>query len=140
MGFFSKNLRSKAPSNLAALLADYGRQQFNRASGASLDQATDAFLTSISYPKPDAERLPLIEAVRTTGLREGGWAASGAWEVLFANFLSPVPQDVLDQLSEARVKFFLTLERPDIYQFMNIEDSMTLKRIDPAAYERISPF
>lgn len=69
---------------------------------------------------------------------EGGWTVYGAWDVLIA-FLDPVPEAVLDELSEARVRFLLSLDHPNIGFHFNGFDFITLKRIDPEAYERLSP-
>jgi hypothetical protein len=112
-------LRSAIPTDLAKLLDDYGRKKFNRSAGLNLEPATHELVASIMMPKPAEEWLPLIEAIRETGVRRGGWTACGGWEVLFANFLSPVPDSILDELSEVRVRFLLTLDRPNTGAFMN---------------------
>lgn len=89
--------------------------------------------------RPDeALRAQLIQEIRAVGLREGGWTVYGAWDVLIA-FLDPVPQEVLDELSEARVRFLLSLDLANLGNHLNSFDFITLKRVDPDEYARLSP-
>jgi hypothetical protein len=54
-------------------------------------------------------------------------------------FLDPTPQDVLDELSEARVRFLLDLNHPKLGWHLNGYDMITLERLDPDAYARFHP-
>lgn len=140
MGLFSRQPNSALPSNAASLLADWGRREFDRTAQPEIREDTDEFITDLEHHRlPEELRPRLIQEIREVGLREGGWTVYGAWDVLIA-FLDPVPEEILDELSEARVRFLLSLNNPRIGDHLNGFDSMTLQRIDPAAYERISPF
>lgn len=85
-----------------------------------------------------AQRSELTSAVREVGLASGGWAVCGAWEVIVA-FLDPTPQEILDELSEARVRYLLSLDHPNLGWHLNGEDMITLQRLDPDAYARLQP-
>lgn len=130
-----------SPDNVAELLADWGRHEFDRRAQPGIRDDTDAFIGDLEYHRvPEELRPQLVQEIREVGMREDGWVVYGAWDVLIA-FLEPVtPQEVLDELSEARVRFLLSLDHPDLGLHLNGFDSMTLRRIDPAAYERLSPF
>jgi hypothetical protein len=126
------------PDGAAALLADWGRREFDRTAQPEIREDTDEFISDIEHRRlPEESRPQLIQEIREIGLREGGWTAYGAWDVLIA-FVDPIPQTVLDELSEARVRFLLSLDRPDIGNHFNSFDFLALQRIDPGAYERLS--
>jgi hypothetical protein len=128
------------PSNAATLLADWGRREFDRTAQPEIREDTDEFITDLEYHRvPEELRPQLVQEIREVALREGGWTAYGAWDVLIA-FLDPVPEEILDELSEARVRFLLSLSDPGIANHFNSFDLITLQRIDPGAYKRISPF
>ena len=138
MGLLSRKPKSLLPDNAVELLADWGRREFDRRVQPDIREDTDAFISDIEYHRmPEELRPQLTQEIRELGMGEGGWTVYGAWDVLAA-FLDP-PREVLDELSEARVRFLLSLDHPDLYMHLNGEDSMTLKRIDPDAYARIQP-
>jgi hypothetical protein len=139
LGLFNRQPKSALPSNAATLLADWGRREFDRTAQPEIREDTDEFITDIEYRRlPEELRPQLIQEIREVGLREGGWTAYGAWDVLIA-FLDPVPEEILDELSEARVRFLLSLDHPNIGNHFNSYDFIMLQRIDPDAYKRISP-
>jgi hypothetical protein len=138
MSFFNRQPKSALPSNAATLLADWGRREFDRSAQPEIREDTDTFISDIEHRRvPEESRPQLIAEIRELGLREGGWTAYGAWDVLIA-FLDPVPQETLDELSEARVRFLLGLDHPNIGNHFNSCDFITLQRLDPDAYERLS--
>jgi len=138
MGFFDRQPKSALPANISELLADWGRREFDRFAQPTIREDTDAFISEIEYRQiPEKSRPALAEEIKELGLREGGWTAYGAWDVLIA-FLD-VTEEELTELSEARVRFLLSLDHPNIGMHFNSFDFMTLQRIDPEAYERISP-
>ena len=51
----------------------------------------------------------------------------------------PHPKEVLDELSEARVRYLLSLDHPNLGWHLNGEDIITLQRRDPDAYARLQP-
>jgi hypothetical protein len=127
------------PSNVAELLADWGRREFDRTAQPEIREDTDEFITAIEHRRlPEELRPRLREEIREVGMREGGWTVYGAWDVLIA-FLDPVSEEILDELSEARVRFLLSLDDPNIANHFNSFDFIMLRRIDPDAYERLSP-
>jgi len=126
------------PSNVAALLADWGRREFDRRAQPEIRPDTDEFIGDLEYRRvPEELRPQLAREIRDIGLRERGWVVYGAWDVVIA-FLDPAPQEILDELGEARVRFLLDLDHPNIAFHFNSYDFMTLKQIDPEAYERLS--
>jgi len=139
MALFNRQPKSVLPSNAATLLADWGRREFDRTAQPEIREDTNEFIGSIEYRHvPEESRPQLIQEIREVGLREGGWTVYGAWDVLIA-FLDPVPPEILDELSEARVRFLLSLDHPNIGYHLNSFDFIMLERIDPDAYERLSP-
>ncbi|HEV7563923.1 MAG TPA: hypothetical protein VGO24_10540 [Solirubrobacterales bacterium] len=127
------------PSNAASLLADWGHHEFDRTAQPEIREDTNEFIGDIEHHRlPDGLLPQLIAEIHELGLREGGWTVCGAWDVLIA-FMDPVPEEVLDELSEARVRFLLDLNRPDIGMYLNSFDLITLRRIDPNAHARLSP-
>lgn len=139
MGLFSRPPRSVLPDNIAELLTDWGRREFDRAAQPDIREDTSEFIGSIEYRRPPEElRLRLIEGIREVGVREGGWTVYGAWDVVVA-FLDPVPQEILDELLEARVRFLLSLEHSNLYNHLNSEDLIMIQRLDPDEYARLSP-
>jgi hypothetical protein len=138
MGFFNRQPKSALPDNAAELLADWGRREFDRTAQPEIREDTDAFITNIEHHRMPEELRPwLAQEIREVALSEGGWTAYGAWDVLIA-FLDP-PQETLDELSEARVRFLLSLGHPNLYMHLNTFDLMMLQRLDPDEYARMSP-
>ena len=139
MGFFSRRPKSVLADNGAALLADWGKREFDRTAQPEIREDTDRFITELEHHRVPKESVPqLIEEIREIGLREGGWTVYGAHDVL-VGFLEPVPQGTVEELSEARVRFLLGLNHPDIGLHLNGYDLMTLRQMDPGAYERLLP-
>jgi hypothetical protein len=127
------------PANAAQLLADWGHREFDRTAQPEIREDTDRFIGDLEHHRIPVESRPqLIQEIRQLGLREGGWTVYGAWDVLIA-FLDPVPPEILDELSEARVRFLLSLDHPSIGNHFNSFDFIMLERIDPEAYRRLSP-
>lgn len=138
MGLLSRKPKSPLPDNAAELLADWGRHTFDRTSQPEIREDTSEFIMIFERGLDQAQRSELTDAVREVGLASGGWAVCGAWEVIAA-FLDPTPQEVLDELSKARVRFLLSLDRPNLGWHLNSEDMITLQRLDPDAYARLQP-
>lgn len=126
------------PDNAAELLADWGRHTFDRTSQPEIREDTSEFIMIFERGLDQAQRSELTSAVREVGLASGGWAVCGAWEVIVA-FLDPTPQEVLDELNEARVRYLLSLDHPNLGWHLNGEDMITLQRLDPDAYARLQP-
>jgi hypothetical protein len=126
------------PDNAAVLLADWGRHTFDRTSQPEIREDTSEFIMLFERGLDQAQRSELTSAVREAGLASGEWAVCGAWEVIVA-FLDPTPQEVLDELSEARVRYLLSLDHPNLSWHLNGEDMITLQRLDPDAYARLQP-
>lgn len=138
MGLFSRKPQSPLPKNAAELLADWGRHEFDRIAQPEIREDTSEFIMVFERGHDQARRGELTEAVRDVGLSSGGWAVCGAWDVIMA-FLDPTPQEVLDELSEARVRFLLSLDHPKLGWHLNTDDMITLQRLDPDAYARLQP-
>lgn len=126
------------PENAAELLADWGRREFDRIAQPEIREDTSEFIMVFERGHDQARRTELTEAVRVVGLSSGGWTVCGAWDVIMA-FLDPTPQERLDELSEARVRFLLSLEHPKLGWHLNSDDMITLHRLDPNAYARLQP-
>jgi hypothetical protein len=138
MSFFGRTSRAVLPPNASELLADWGRREFDRVNLPSIREDTDEFIMTLERRPDEALRDKLIQEIRSVGLRDGEWTAYGAFEVLVA-FLYSVPQEILDDVSETRVRFLLGLGRSDIGDRFNSFDFITLKRLDPQEYARLSP-
>lgn len=138
MGLFNRQPRSALPDYAAEMLADWAQTEFDRAAHPKIAPETDEFIMSLEM-RPSERRVQLINEIYELGMRVGGWTACGAWDVLFANFLSPVPDEILDELSRVRVRFFLSLGHPNLHLYLNSVDSITMRDLDPEAYARIHP-
>jgi hypothetical protein len=129
MGLFSRKPKSPLPANLAEVLAEWGRA-FPPPGVAKGDvsQSTDAFVHSLIFL--DAEQLrEAVAGIRESGLREGGWTAYGAWELLNMTYVREVPREVLDELSEPRVRLIHSLGLPGFPGALCVDDAMAWKRV-----------
>jgi hypothetical protein len=138
MSIFRRTSSVALPANAAELLADWGRHEFDRRSHPQIRDDTSDLITIFEHHLEDKVRVQFIREVREVGLREGGWTVCGAQDLLVA-FLEPVPQEILDEMGEARVRFLLSLDRQDLGLHLNTLDMMTLMRIDPGQYSRFFP-
>lgn len=138
MGLLSRKPKGPLPDNAAELLADWGRREFDRTAQPEIREDTSEFIMIFERAVDQDRRAELTAALREVGLSSGGWTVYGAWDVVIA-FLDPAPQKVLDELSEARVRFLMSLDHPNIAMHLNGFDSMTLERLDPEAYARLQP-
>jgi hypothetical protein len=140
MGFFSRKPQTLFPQNLAALLADWGEREFDRRSHPGIADETDRFVTSLNTSRDVRERRPeAIAEIRDAGLGAGGWSVYGAWEILSATFLSPVPDEVPAELIEPRVRFLHDLGHPKLSQHLNTYDMVAYERLFPEEYARMFP-
>lgn len=135
MGLLRRKPKGPLPDNAAELLADWGRREFDRTAQPEIREDTSDFISTLERGLDDRQRAELTDAIREAGLGNGGWTVYGAWDVVIA-FLDPAPQEVLDELSEARVRFLLSLDHPKLDWHLNGEDMITLERVDPDAYAR----
>lgn len=140
MGFFSRRPQPLFPQNTAALLAEYGRQQFDRRTYPDVSPATDELILSLTTSSDIRERRPeAIETIKQIGLSADGWSVYGAWDVLYANFLDPVPEEVLEELIEPRVRFLHTLNHPQLKMHLSTPDILEYQRLFPAAFAQMYP-
>jgi hypothetical protein len=66
-------------------LPDWGRHEFDRTTQPEIRADTDEFIDYIEHRRvPEESRPRLIQEIRELALREGGWTAYGAWDVLIA--------------------------------------------------------
>ncbi len=151
MRFFQRSSHSPPQRNLAALLAEWGRARFEGIDVAArmseeAQQYRDEILNMGHHHQDKAfpaRRQAAISEIREAGLREGGWAVYGAWEAVdmmhaqFA-FLEP-PEDVMQELLEARVKFLHELNPPDLAMHLNSYDSIAFRRLFPERHAVLFP-
>jgi hypothetical protein len=128
------------PGNTADLLADFGRSEFDRSAHGEASSATNEFLVSLRTSADiRRQRAEAIDEIKRIGLNEGGWSVYGAWNVLDANYLDPVPADVLDELLESRVRFLRTLDHPNLARHLNSSDMLAYQRAFPDEFARMFP-
>jgi hypothetical protein len=93
-------------------------------------EATERFMRSlISLGTEDMRRA--VDEIREVGLKEGGWTAYGAWEILNMTYTRDVPQAYLDELSEPRVRLIHSLNVPGFPNALCIDDDLAWKRVFP---------
>jgi hypothetical protein len=96
-------------------------------------------ILSLRLPDVQGRRLDAIEEIKQIGLSEGGWVVYGAWEVLYANFLNPVPAEVCEELIEPRVRFLQSLGHPRLKMFLNSLDMIAYQRLFPEEFAQMFP-
>jgi hypothetical protein len=109
MSLFSRQPKSVLPPNLAALLAEWGRAFPPPGVPEGSTDAVDDFVHGLISLQPEQMR-EAVTGIRDVGLREGGWTAYGAWELLNMTCTRDVPPEFLRELSEPRVRLIHSLE------------------------------
>jgi hypothetical protein len=150
MGLFSRPSRSKQQRDLGPILAEWGQSKFEGRSregnmSAETEQFKDEIMSMGFHQDSDfpARRLAAIQEIREVGLREGGWTVYGAWEavdMMHAQFsdLHP-PDDVMQELVEARVRFLRTLNDPTLAMHLNTPDILAFLDLFPEDHARMFP-
>jgi hypothetical protein len=129
MGLFSKKPKSLLPPNPAAVLAEWGRAfpPPGVPKGDTSD-VTENFIHSL-IPLGPEEMREVVNEIREIGLREGGWTAYGAWELLNMTYTRDVPREFLHELSEPRVRLIRSLNMPGYPDALCVDDSIAWKRV-----------
>jgi hypothetical protein len=132
------------------MLAEWGQCKFEGGSWeGNMSTGTKQFkdeIMSMGFHRDTAFPTRLrtaIQEIRDAGLREGGWTVVGAWEavdMMHAQFgdLHP-PDDIMQELLEARVRFLRTLNEPRLAMHMNTNDLSEFLRLFPDEYARMFP-
>jgi hypothetical protein len=150
MGLFSRGSKPAPQRDFAPMLAEWGQSRFEgRSREGNMTPETEQFMDEImsmgfhrdsTFP---ARRLAAIQEIREVGLREGGWTVYGAWEALdmmHAQFrdLHP-PEDIMQELMEARVRFLQTLNDPKLATRLNTPDMLAFLDLFPEDHARMFP-
>jgi hypothetical protein len=149
MGFFSRQSQPPPQGDLARLLAEWGQVKYEGREWSSLSPEAAGFrdeVMSMGFEHDshaETRRMARIQEIRAVGLREGGWAVYGAWEALdmmHAQFsdLHP-PEDVMQELVEARVRFLRTLNDPQLKMHLNTPDMLAFLDLFPDDHARMFP-
>jgi hypothetical protein len=150
MGLFSRRAESLPQRDLARILAEWGQSRFEgKSRDGGMSPETEQFKDEImsmgfqrdsSFP---ARRLAAIQEIREVGLREGGWTVYGAWEavdLMHAQYLDlHPPDDVMQELVEARVRFLQTLDEPRLAMHLNTPDMLAFLDLFPEDHARMFP-
>lgn len=150
MGLFSRRSKLPPQRDLARMLAEWGQSRFDGESAeASMSPDAKQFkdeMMNMGFHRDSAfpDRLQAtVQEIRDVGLREGRWAVVGAWkavDVIHAPFGDlHAPDDVMEELLEARVRFLQSLNEPELAQHMNSNDLGRLLRLFPDDYARLFP-
>jgi hypothetical protein len=129
MGLFSRKSNPLLPPNLAAVLAEWGRAF--PPPGVPKDdtsEMTDKFIYSLISLEPE-QMAKVVSEIREIGLREGGWTAYGAWELLNMTYTRDVPAEFLEELSEPRVRLIRSLDMPGYPEALCVSDAVAWNRV-----------
>ncbi|HUA74365.1 MAG TPA: hypothetical protein VL988_06380 [Solirubrobacteraceae bacterium] len=132
------------------MLAEWGQRRFEgRDRKGDMSPKTEEFKDEImdmgfnrdsGFP---ARRSAAIQEIREVGLREGGWTVYGAWEaieMMHAQFGDlHAPEDILQELMEARVRFLQTLDEPKMATRLNTHDISAFRDLFPEDHARMFP-
>ena len=127
MSLFSRQPKRVLPSNLASLLADWGRA-FPPPGVPKVAHNLDRFVYDVMLLTAD-QMQEAVNEIREVGLREGGWTAYGAWELLNMTYTRDVPQEFLDELSEPRVRLIHSLDMPGYPDALCVDDTIAWERV-----------
>lgn len=150
MGLFSRRTESPPQRDLARILAEWGQSRFEgKSREGDMSPETEQFkdeIMSMGFhrdPSFPARRLAAIQEIREVGLREGGWTVYGAWEALdmmHAQYLDlDPPEDVMQELVEARVRFLQTLNDSKLATRLNTTDILAFLDLFPEDHARMFP-
>lgn len=150
MGLFNRRSALPPRRDLARMLAEWGQCKFEGGSWErNMSEGTIQFkneIMNMGFNRDSAflARLQMaIQEIREVGLLEGGWTVVGAWEavdMMHAQFgdLHP-PEEVMQELLEARVRYLQRLNDPKLAMQMNINDLGAFRRLFPDDYARMVP-
>lgn len=129
MGLFSQKSKSLLPPNPAAVLAEWGRAfPPPGVPQGDTSETTDRFVHSLVSLEPEAMS-KVVSEIREIGLREGGWTAYGAWELLNMTYTRDVPPEFLEELSEPRVRLIRSLDMPGYPETLCVADTVAWNRV-----------
>jgi hypothetical protein len=150
MGFFKRQPQPTQRRDVARLLAEWGQARYNGdlsvgTISAEAEQFRDEIMSMGFHQDATFEtrRTAAIQEIRDAALREGGWAAYGAWEavdMMHVQFqgLDP-PEDVMQELVEARVRFLRTMNDPQLAKHLNTWDIFAFLKYFPEDHARLFP-
>jgi hypothetical protein len=150
MGFFKRQPQPPPRRDIARLLAEWGKARYNGdLSRGTISDETEQFRDEtmrMGFHRDaafEARRAAAIQEIRQAALQEGGWTAYGAWEavdMMHAQFgdLDP-PEDVMQELLLARVRFLRTLNDPQLVKHLNTPDILAFLDHFPDDHARMFP-
>jgi hypothetical protein len=148
MGFFK---RQPPRRDIAPLLAEWGKARYNGdlSRGTISDDAEQfrdqtmrmGFHQDATF---ETRRTAAIQEIREAALREGGWTSYGAWEaveMMHAHQFSGLepPEDVMEELLLARVRFLRTLNDPELVMHLNTPEILAFLDHFPDDHARMFP-
>lgn len=129
MSLFNRQPKKMLPPNLASLLAECGRAfPPPGVPKTATSDDVDRFTYDVMSLNADQMR-EAVNEIREVGLREGGWTAYGAWELLNMTYTRDVPPEFLEELSEPRVRLIRSLDMPGYPAALCSDDAVAWERV-----------